>query len=147
MSRRSLLPILLAALAALLTVTTGVAVNVATGGTLPDPLRGYQGWAWPIVGLLTLAIAAVAVLQARQPDPAPDLTMATGVAPSAHDVRPEAPPQRVVGERVSTAVDVFRNRVEFRVWLRSLVLARATPIISVTGRRGIGKSGLVGRQR
>jgi tetratricopeptide (TPR) repeat protein len=144
-SRRSLLPILLAALAALLTVTTGVAVNVATGGTLPDPLGGYQGWAWPIVGLLTLAFVAVAVLQARQPHPAPDAAVATGVAASAHGVRPVAPPQRVVGERVSTAVDVFRNRVEFCARLRSLVLARATPIISVTGRRGIGKSGLVAK--
>jgi hypothetical protein len=143
-SRRSLLPILLAALGALLTVTIGVAVNVATGGTLPDPLQGYQGWAWPIVGLLTLAIA-VTVLQARQPHPAPDAAMAMGIAPSAHGVRREAPPQRVVGERVSTAVDVFHNRAEFCARLRSLVLARATPIISVTGRRGIGKSGLVAK--
>ena len=59
--------------------------------------------------------------------------------------RPMIPAQRVVGERVSTAVDVFRDRVEFRATLRGLVLAREKPMICVTGRRGIGKSGLVAR--
>ena len=52
---------------------------------------------------------------------------------------------RVVGERVSAAVDVFRDRVEIRDTLRALVLAREKPVICVTGRRGIGKSGLVAR--
>jgi hypothetical protein len=56
---------------------------------------------------------------------------------------PAAP--RVVGERVSAAVDVFRDRVEIRDRLRALVLARERPMICVTGRRGIGKSGLVAR--
>ena len=59
--------------------------------------------------------------------------------------RPMIPAQRVVGERVSTAVDVFRDRIEFRATLRGLVLAREKPMICVTGRRGIGKSGLVAR--
>jgi hypothetical protein len=59
--------------------------------------------------------------------------------------RPMIPALRVVGERVSTAVDVFRDRVEARARLRGLVLAREKPMICVTGRRGIGKSGLVAR--
>jgi hypothetical protein len=63
------------------------------------------------------------------------------------ETRPPEPAAaaRVVGERVSAAVDVFRDRVEFRARLRSLVVAREKPIICVTGRRGIGKSGLVAR--
>src|SRR5207302_1442512 len=59
--------------------------------------------------------------------------------------RPMIPVLRVVGERVSAAVDVFRDRIEFRARLRGLVLAREKPIICVTGRRGIGKSGLVAK--
>jgi tetratricopeptide (TPR) repeat protein len=62
-----------------------------------------------------------------------------------HEQVPAEPPPRVVGERVSTAVAVFRDRVEFRAKLRDLVLSREKPIICVTGRRGIGKSGLVAR--
>ena len=62
-----------------------------------------------------------------------------------HEQVPAEPPPRVVGERVSTAVAVFRDRVEFRASLRDLVLSREKPIICVTGRRGIGKSGLVAR--
>ena len=46
---------------------------------------------------------------------------------------------------MSTAVDVFRNHTEFCARLQRLVLAREKPIISVTGRRGIGKSGLVAK--
>jgi hypothetical protein len=61
------------------------------------------------------------------------------------ETRPAEPAAaaRVVGERVSAAVDVFRDRVDKRDELRGLVLAREKPIICVTGRRGIGKSGLV----
>jgi hypothetical protein len=62
-----------------------------------------------------------------------------------HEQVPGEPPPRVVGERVSTAVAVFRDRVEFRARLRDLVLARQNPIICITGRRGIGKSGLVAK--
>src|SRR5215475_2630073 len=56
---------------------------------------------------------------------------------------PVKPAERVVGERVSDAVDKFRDRVDYRRKLRDLVLAREKPMICVTGRRGIGKSGLV----
>jgi tetratricopeptide (TPR) repeat protein len=59
--------------------------------------------------------------------------------------RPMVPAVQVVGDRVSAAVDVFRDRVEFLARLRGLVLAREKPIICVTGRRGIGKSGLVAK--
>ena len=139
MTRR---PLLLAALPALLTVVIGVAVNVATG-PLPDLVRGYQVWVWTIVVLLTLASVAVAIVEARHPNSPPDLAVITSSAPQGHDLSLKAPPLRVVGERVSTAVDVFRGRAELCARMRSLVCARATPIISVTGRRGIGKSGLV----
>jgi tetratricopeptide (TPR) repeat protein len=138
---RSVLPVLLALLGSLVTVALGVALNVATGGTLPGPLRGYQNWAWPALVLLTVMTGVVGLLEGRARGTTPDRP-AADTRPAA--ARPE-PGQRVVGERVSAAVDVFCDRHEFRARLRELVLSRERPIISVVGRRGIGKSGLVAR--
>lgn len=59
--------------------------------------------------------------------------------------RGRTPARRVVGERISAGVDVFRDRVSFRSELRRILLSRKHTIVSVTGRRGIGKSGLVAR--
>jgi molecular chaperone DnaK len=53
----------LAVLGCLLAVTLSVAINVATGGALPEFLKSYKSWAWPIVGILTLATAGLAILQ------------------------------------------------------------------------------------
>lgn len=73
------------------------------------------------------------------------ITDALPLSPTAalnHDVRAA---RRVVGARVSASVDMFRDRVTFRSDLHRLVLSREHTIVSVTGRRGIGKSGLVAR--
>jgi hypothetical protein len=43
-----------------LTVLSNVALNVATGGVLPRPLRSYEWLAWPLLGLTTLAGALIA---------------------------------------------------------------------------------------
>jgi hypothetical protein len=95
-----------------------------------------------------LELLLLQALQESRP-PAGQAVMAGpgGVRPDRNIVPPRQgiPAPRVVGERVSTAVDVFRDRIEFRTTLRGLVLAREKPIICVTGRRGIGKSGLVAR--
>ncbi|BBH68272.1 hypothetical protein ACTI_49570 [Actinoplanes sp. OR16] len=138
MRRPSIPNISLAALTGLLTVVTGVAINVATGGSLPDQLQKYQGWAWPVVGLFASALVLVGMLQAWQTRDEPDHLRVA-------DPFGDGPAARVVGERVSAAVDVFRDRVEFCDRLRGHVLSRPTRIVSVTGRRGIGKSGLVAK--
>jgi len=99
-----------------------------------------------LVGVIGMVVAA-------DPDPASKTAylvptdVLAEVWPALNVVRPRPmiPAPRVVGERVSAAVDVFRDRTEFRARLRGLVLAREKPIICVTGRRGIGKSGLVAR--
>jgi hypothetical protein len=44
-------------------VALAVAVNVVTGGDLPEPLQRYRGYGWPMVAVLTLAAAAGAVWQ------------------------------------------------------------------------------------
>jgi tetratricopeptide (TPR) repeat protein len=111
--------------------------------------RGFSGtavWDEVLGGVIGMVVAA-------DPDPASKTAylvptdVLAEVWPALNVVRPRPmiPAVRVVGERVSAAVDVFRDRVEFRARLRGLVLAREKPIICVTGRRGIGKSGLVAR--
>ncbi|WP_306216371.1 NB-ARC domain-containing protein, partial [Actinoplanes sp. RD1] len=59
MRRRSM--VVLAVLSGLFSVVTAVAVNVATGGTLPEPV------AWPVVGVLAVAAIGLAVWQQRVP--------------------------------------------------------------------------------
>ncbi len=93
--------------------------------------------------VLEQALIGVAAPSAESPQATPMPSILK--APSANDASAAALPPRVVGERVSTAVEVFRDRIEFRARLRALVLAREKPIICVTGRRGIGKSGLVAK--
>jgi tetratricopeptide (TPR) repeat protein len=61
----------------------------------------------------------------------------------------QAPPaevtQRVSGLRISPAVEHWRDRDELRAELRILLLSREHRVISVVGRRGIGKSALVAK--
>jgi tetratricopeptide (TPR) repeat protein len=95
-----------------------------------------------------LELLILQALQETRPQAGQAVTAESGeVRPDLDIVRPRPmiPAPRVVGERVSTAVDIFRDRVEFRTRLRDLVLGREKPMICVTGRRGIGKSGLVAR--
>jgi hypothetical protein len=69
--------VLLIVLSSVLSVALAVAVNVATGGDLPEPLAQVQWLAWPLVGLLLIAVVMVSVQQvgasrdqARGGDPA-----------------------------------------------------------------------------
>jgi hypothetical protein len=111
--------------------------------------RGFSGtavWDEVLGGVIGMVVAA-------DPDPASKtayLVPTDVLAEAWPDLkverpRPGIPAQRVVGLRVSAAVDLFRDRVEFCARLRGLVLSREKPIVCVTGRRGIGKSGLVAR--
>jgi tetratricopeptide (TPR) repeat protein len=60
--------VLLLATSTLLSVGLAVAVNVATGGSLPGPLDGARWVAWPLVAALGVAVAAVAAWEARADD-------------------------------------------------------------------------------
>ncbi len=53
--------------------------------------------------------------------------------------------EHVVGERISTAVDVFTDRVELRARLQRIIADNEVSLVAVFGRRGIGKSGLVAK--
>jgi tetratricopeptide (TPR) repeat protein len=50
-------------LGSLVGLALAIAVNVATGGTLPGRLARYQGWAWAVVGLLGAASVGLAIWQ------------------------------------------------------------------------------------
>ncbi|MGH9214138.1 MAG: ATP-binding protein [Acidimicrobiales bacterium] len=54
----------LIATSTVLSVALAVAVNVATGGSLPEPLDTWQWLAWPLVGALALAVIVVGLWQA-----------------------------------------------------------------------------------
>ena len=123
-----------------------VAGTEVTGQAVRRGFSGTAVWDEVLGGVIGMVVAA-------DPDPASKTAylvptdVLAEVWPDLNVVRPRPmiPAPRVVGERVSAAVDVFRDRTEFRARLRNLVLAREKPIICVTGRRGIGKSGLVAR--
>jgi NB-ARC domain-containing protein len=55
--------VLLIVLSTVLSVALAVAVNVATGGDLPEPLARVQWLAWPVVGVLLIAVVMVSVQQ------------------------------------------------------------------------------------
>jgi asparagine N-glycosylation enzyme membrane subunit Stt3 len=55
--------VLIAVTSGLLSVMLAVAVNVATGGTLPGPLSGVSWLAWPAVAVLAAIAVALAILQ------------------------------------------------------------------------------------
>jgi tetratricopeptide (TPR) repeat protein len=55
------------------------------------------------------------------------------------------PGQKIVGQRVAQAVDYFKNRGSECERLRRLLIEDSTRIVTVTGRRGIGKSALVAK--
>jgi tetratricopeptide (TPR) repeat protein len=63
--RRGQVIFLIAVTSGLLSVLLAVAVNVATGGTLPPPLHRAAWLAWPAVGLLAAVTAGLAVWQQR----------------------------------------------------------------------------------
>jgi tetratricopeptide (TPR) repeat protein len=79
--------VLLFATSTLSSVALAVAVNVATGGSLPGPLEQVQWLAWPLVGVLAAAAVAIGVWQTDGAD-------GSGEPPVVHPaIRPaELPP-------------------------------------------------------
>lgn len=110
--------VLIAVTSGLLSVMLAVAVNVATGGTLPGPLSGASWLAWPAVALLGAITVAVAILQ--QP-PAP---------------KPPIP----VPRELPAAVTAFAGKSDLAAVNR--VLADGCRVLAVSGPPGAGKSTL-----
>src|SRR6185436_14953547 len=65
MVRRGQVGLLLVVTSGLFSVLLAVAVNVATGGELPSPLKPFAWLAWPAVGLLAIVGIALALWQQR----------------------------------------------------------------------------------
>ncbi|WP_393074132.1 AAA family ATPase [Streptomyces sp. LN704] len=63
--RRERVPALIGVVSGLLSVLLAVAVNVATGGSLPPPLDAVAWLSWPAVGVLAAVVVGFAVWQQR----------------------------------------------------------------------------------
>ncbi|WP_203788315.1 ATP-binding protein [Paractinoplanes rishiriensis] len=101
----------------LLSVLLAVAVNVATGGTLPGPLSGVAGLAWPAVAVLAVVTGWLAIRQQR-----------SGPAPSPVPAELPAAPAAFAGR----AADLAAVRD----------LAAGGPVVALVGPPGVGKTAL-----
>jgi tetratricopeptide (TPR) repeat protein len=142
----------LIAVSTLLSVALAVAVNVATGGTLPGPLAGSEWAAWPVVALLAVATVVVAVWQLAlsSGDPAqtaspPGLRAGLPAAPAARSAS-AAPPLRPA--ELPGYVGAFTGRAEVFAKLAAVVPehSRTGPgepvILTISGPAGVGKTSL-----
>jgi tetratricopeptide (TPR) repeat protein len=118
--RRGRVVVLLGITSGVFSVLLAVAVNVATGGTLPGPLRPVAWLAWPAVALLGAFGVALAIWQQQLADPAP--------APATPAELPAAP-------------GLFAGRADDLAAIDRL-LAGGAPVLALTGPPGAGKSTL-----
>ncbi|MEV0719365.1 NB-ARC domain-containing protein, partial [Asanoa sp. NPDC050611] len=108
-----------AVVSTLLSVLLAVAVNVATGGTLPAPLAPLAPYAWLVVAVAAAVTAVVAIRDARADDrPAPP-----------------APPAQLRSD------GGYTGRTDDLARLRRMV-DEGHPVVVVTGPPGVGKSAL-----
>ncbi|MFG2040774.1 NB-ARC domain-containing protein [Dactylosporangium sp. NPDC048998] len=126
---------------ALFSVLLAVAVNVATGGTLPDPFAGVSWLAWPTVGLLGVVGVALAVWQQRltavpPQGTAPEVAQLTGTAPEPHPAAAglaapaELPAARPLFGREREVAEIGR------------LLQQEAPVILLAAAPGSGKTSL-----
>jgi tetratricopeptide (TPR) repeat protein len=128
--RRGRVVVLLGITSGVFSVLLAVAVNVATGGTLPGPLRPVSWLAWPAVGLLALLGVGLAIWQqhlAGAPDPGGPAP-ATGPTTSSPAELPAKP-------------NVFAGRADDLAAIAEL-LAAGSRVLVLTGPPGAGKSAL-----
>ncbi|MEV4518505.1 NB-ARC domain-containing protein, partial [Dactylosporangium sp. NPDC049525] len=129
---RSRVGILLAVVSGLFSVLLAVAVNVATGGTLPAPLDEVSWLAWPAVGVLGVAGAGLAFWQQSTPQPAPPPL--PGPAPS-----PD-PPALTAPAELPAATPLFGRDAEVAEIVR--VLSGESPVVTLAAAPGTGKTSL-----
>jgi tetratricopeptide (TPR) repeat protein len=123
--RRGRVVVLLGITSGVFSVLLAVAVNVATGGTLPGPLRPVSWLAWPAVALLGALGVALALWQQQlgSPDAPP-----AGTPPARPAELPAAPA-------------LFAGRADDLAAIDRL-LAAGAPVLALTGPPGAGKSTL-----
>jgi tetratricopeptide (TPR) repeat protein len=124
--RRGQVLVLIAVTSTLLSVLLAVAVNVATGGTLPGPLGAVSWLAWPAVGLLAIVTVGLTIWQQRLADPASMV---------------ETGPARRPPAELSAAQTGFAGRASERAAIDDL-LANGCRVLAVAGPPGAGKSAL-----
>ncbi|BCB79464.1 hypothetical protein GCM10022251_72040 [Phytohabitans flavus] len=113
--------VLIAVTSGLLSVMLAVAVNVATGGSLPGPLSGVSWLAWPAIALLGAIAVGLAILQ-QSPGPGP------------------RPVPRQVPRELPAAVTAFAGKSDLAAVNR--VLAAGCRVLAIAGPPGAGKSTL-----
>ncbi|MFC5005167.1 NB-ARC domain-containing protein [Dactylosporangium cerinum] len=128
---RTRLGVLLAVVSGLFSVLLAVAVNVATGGTLPAPLDEVSWLAWPAVGVLGVAGAALAFWQQSTP---PALPPPPGPPPG------QDPPAHPVPAELPAATPLFGRDAEVAEIVR--VLSGGSPVVTLAAAPGTGKTSL-----
>jgi tetratricopeptide (TPR) repeat protein len=110
---------LLLAISTVLSVALAVAVNVATGGSLPEPVDRLQWAAWPLVGLLALALVLIGMREAergpladgsraiRPAELPPDITAFAGHEHEFAALRDLVPRQPKAGLGAPTVIGIF----------------------------------------
>ncbi|GFJ85190.1 hypothetical protein Phou_093700 [Phytohabitans houttuyneae] len=106
--------VLIAVTSGLMSVMLAVAVNVATGGTLPGPLSGASWLAWPAVAVLAAIAVTLAILQ-QTPGP-----------------KDPPPVARSVPRELPAAVTTFAGKSDLAAANR--VLADGCRVLAVAGR-------------
>lgn len=118
---------LIGVVSGLLSVLLAVAVNVATGGSLPPPLDTVAWLSWPAVGILAVVVVWLAVWQQR---------LATSPSAGTHDDRGAAGrPAELPGAPSLT------GRAQDLATVDEL-LAQGYGIVTLVGPPGVGKSSL-----
>ncbi len=130
--------VLVAMVSGLFSVLLAVAVNVATGGTLPGPLRSVSWLAWPVVGAVAVAGVALAIWQQRLAEP-PVAAPPPVVSPPAVPPALPAPPAEL-----PAAPGGFAGRAADLAAIDEL-LGNGVPVLVLTGPPGAGKSTLAVR--
>jgi tetratricopeptide (TPR) repeat protein len=124
---RSRFGVLLAVVSGLFSVLLAIAVNVATGGTLPAPLDAVAWLAWPAVGVLGAAGTALAFWQQGRPGQ----QERPGPGPGE---RPPGPAQ------LPAATPLFGRDAEVAEMVR--VLEQGAAVVTLAAAPGTGKTSL-----
>ena len=125
--RRGQVLVILAVSSGLLSVLLAVAVNIATGGTLPEPLDRVSWLAWPSVGLLAAITVGLTVWQQRLAGPV--------------ESPPHSRPSRRPPAELPAAPDIFAGRADDLAAIDH-PLAVGNRVLALLGPAGVGKSTL-----